>query len=157
VTFFTACIVRAYEALHSKGFVYRDMKPANVLLKDNGYCVLIDFGLAAKMDTALKGKCGTRGYWSPEMVKGDQYLASGDWWSLGVTLVELLTGKKPFKKKFQKYLHTRQPARAAMTPHPTRAHACAAGPRRTSRPCTSFCPRPSPPTEHELVCLLLAR
>ena len=36
-------------------------------------------GLAAKMDTALKGKCGTRGYWAPEMVKGDQYLASGDW------------------------------------------------------------------------------
>jgi serine/threonine protein kinase len=99
VCFFTACIVMAYEALHTAGFVYRDMKPANVLLKDNGYCVLIDFGLAAKMDTALKGKCGTRGYWAPEMVKGDQYLASADWWSLGVTLVELLTGKKPFKKK----------------------------------------------------------
>merc|ERR1719238_2306229 len=96
----------AYEALHTKGFVYRDMKPANVLLKDNGYCVLIDFGLAAKMDTALKGKCGTRGYWAPEMVKGDQYLASGDWWSFGVTLIELLTGKKPFKKKFQKYKNT---------------------------------------------------
>ena len=106
VKFFTACIVMAYEALHSKGFVYRDMKPANVLIKDNGYAVLIDFGLAAKLDTALKGKCGTRGYWSPEMVKGDQYLYSGDWWSLGVTLVELLTGKKPFKKKFQKYKNT---------------------------------------------------
>lgn len=59
----------AYEALHSKGYVYRDMKPANVLIKDNGYCVLIDFGLAAKVETAIKGKCGTRGYWSPEMVK----------------------------------------------------------------------------------------
>lgn len=106
VRFFAACIVMAYEALHTAAFVYRDMKPANVLLKDNGYCVLIDFGLAAKMDTALKGKCGTRGYWAPEMVKGDQYLASTDWWSLGVTLVELLTGKKPFKKKFQKYKNT---------------------------------------------------
>ena len=68
--------------------------------------MLIDFGLAAKVESALKGKCGTRGYWAPEMVKGDQYLFSGDWWSLGVTLVELITGKKPFKKKFQKYKNT---------------------------------------------------
>ena len=58
------------------------------------------------METALKGKCGTRGYWAPEMVRGSQYLYSVDWWSLGVTLVELLTGKKPFKKKFQKYKTT---------------------------------------------------
>ena len=35
--FFTACIIMAYEALHTKGFVYRDMKPANVLIKDDGY------------------------------------------------------------------------------------------------------------------------
>ena len=38
-----------------------------------------------------------------QMVKGEQYLFSVDWWSLGVTAIELLTGKKPFKKKFQKY------------------------------------------------------
>ena len=67
--FFTACIVNAYEALHANGYVYRDMKPANVLIKENEYAVLIDFGLAAKLNTALKGKCGTRGYWPPEMVK----------------------------------------------------------------------------------------
>ena len=58
--FFTACIVNAYEALHANGYVYRDMKPANVLIKENGYAVLIDFGLAAKLNTALKGKCGER-------------------------------------------------------------------------------------------------
>ena len=73
----------------------------------DGYACLVDFGLAANVsEAALKGKCGTRGYWAPEMVKGEQYLYSVDWWSLGVTLVELITGKKPFKKKFQKYKHT---------------------------------------------------
>ncbi|KAL1528188.1 hypothetical protein AB1Y20_009547 [Prymnesium parvum] len=104
VAFFAACIVAGFQALHSKGFVYRDMKPPNVLIKRDGYACLIDFGLAASVsDAALKGKCGTRGYWAPEMVKGEQYLYSVDWWSLGVTLVELITGKKPFKKKLVKY------------------------------------------------------
>lgn len=103
VCFFAACMVLAYEALHTAGFVYRDMKPANVLLKSNGYCCLTDFGLTAKVASALKGKCGTRGYWAPEMVKGDQYIYSADWWSLGVMLTELITGKKPFKKRLQKF------------------------------------------------------
>ena len=67
--FFTACIVMAYQALHSRGFVYRDMKPANVLIKQDGYACLIDFGLAANVsEAALKGKCGTRGYWAPEVI-----------------------------------------------------------------------------------------
>ena len=60
VCFFAACMVLAYEALHTAGFVYRDMKPANVLLKSNGYCCLTDFGLTAKVASALKGKCGDR-------------------------------------------------------------------------------------------------
>ena len=105
VAFCAACVVQALDALHSAGFVYRDIKPANVVLKANGYCVLVDFGLAASVaDSPLRGRCGTRGYWSPEMVKG-LYLTSGDWWSLGVMLVELISGGKPFKRKFQKHKH----------------------------------------------------
>ena len=62
--------------------------------------------LTAKVASALKGKCGTRGYWAPEMVKGDQYIYSADWWSLGVMITELITGKKPFKKRLQKFKNT---------------------------------------------------
>ncbi len=79
--FFAACIVLGYEALHGAHWVYRDMKPANVLLSSRGYCCLIDFGLAARVEhRAVSGKCGTRGYWAPEMVKGDPYTFSSDWY-----------------------------------------------------------------------------
>ena len=47
----------------------------------------------------IKQCAGTCGYWSPEQINKDSYTTQPDWWSLGVTLLELLTGKKPFKKK----------------------------------------------------------
>ena len=98
-------MVLAYEALHTAGFVYRDMKPANVLLKSNGYCCLTDFGLTAKVASALKGKCGTRGYWAPEMVARRSYGKPVDFWSLGVLVYEMLAGEPPFYHRETKELH----------------------------------------------------
>ena len=45
---------------------------------------------------AIKQCSGTRGYWAPEMVKGDRYLYSGDWWTLGVLIYEMVAGRTPF-------------------------------------------------------------
>ncbi|CAM9312289.1 unnamed protein product, partial [Heterosigma akashiwo] len=57
------------DALHRHNLVYRDLKPDNVLLDDEGYCRISDLGLATEVTPTLSGACGTRGYWAPEMLR----------------------------------------------------------------------------------------
>ena len=81
------------------------MKPENVLLDQYGNCCISDFGLACHMGrNGLKGKCGTRGYWSPEMLSGERYFLSTDWWSFGCLVYALIHGKSPFRTSRAKSL-----------------------------------------------------
>lgn len=93
------CDVLHYLHSQSPSIIYRDMKPANVMLKPNGQIVLIDFGMAREFnhnnnhDTAL---LGTHGYAAPEQYGGNrQSDARTDIYSLGVTLYHLVTGHDP--------------------------------------------------------------
>uniref|UniRef100_A0A6B2LHS6 Protein kinase domain-containing protein n=1 Tax=Arcella intermedia TaxID=1963864 RepID=A0A6B2LHS6_9EUKA len=76
------------------------MKPENILLSSHGYLVLTDFGLSKTGLYAENARtntfCGTPEYMAPEVLRGEYYTKSIDWWSLGTLMYELLCGTTPF-------------------------------------------------------------
>lgn len=94
-------LAMALDAIHEVGIFHRDLKPGNVMLRDDGSIALIDFGLAKhvalKMEVTDKGLIfGTPHYMSPEQGHGKPIDARSDIYALGIMLYEMLTGKKPF-------------------------------------------------------------
>jgi serine/threonine protein kinase/CheY-like chemotaxis protein len=94
-------IGRALDGVHSAGVLHRDLKPGNVMLRDDGTLALIDFGLAK--DDALAREITDRGtifgtphYMSPEQGHGEPIDMRSDLYSLGVILFEMLARRKPF-------------------------------------------------------------
>jgi serum/glucocorticoid-regulated kinase 2 len=96
-----AQIALAIGYVHSKDIIYRDLKPENVMIENDGYVKLIDFGLSRilPMDDIALTFWGTAEYCSPEMINEVGHNKNTDWWALGVILYEMLVGIPPFYDK----------------------------------------------------------
>jgi serine/threonine protein kinase len=94
-------IAGALNYAQEKGFVHRDVKPDNILLRDDGSAVLTDFGIARACDSSLRmtktgAVVGTPHYMSPEQARGRPIDGRADLYSLGIVLYEMLVGRVPY-------------------------------------------------------------
>lgn len=98
--FYAAEVLLAIDYLHSIGVIYRDLKPENVLIDEQGHVKLTDFGLSIcgidDSNCLAYTFCGTACYLAPEIIKNQGYNKAVDYWSLGVLVFEMITGVSPF-------------------------------------------------------------
>mmetsp|Transcript_2727 Transcript_2727/g.4278 ORF Transcript_2727/g.4278 Transcript_2727/m.4278 type:complete len:252 (+) Transcript_2727:867-1622(+) len=98
--FYIAEIVVALGDLHSRNIIYRDLKPDNVVIDDEGHAQLIDFGMAKsqikEVQRGARTFCGSVKYLAPEMLKKIGHGQSLDWYLLGVLLYEMIIGVTPY-------------------------------------------------------------
>ncbi|XP_045153088.1 beta-adrenergic receptor kinase 1 [Echinops telfairi] len=105
--FYAAEIILGLEHMHNCYVVYRDLKPANILLDEHGHVRISDLGLACDFSKKKPhASVGTHGYMAPEVLqKGVAYDSSADWFSLGCMLFKLLRGHSPFRQHKTKDKH----------------------------------------------------
>ncbi|XP_051996585.1 serine/threonine-protein kinase N2-like isoform X1 [Xyrauchen texanus] len=97
--FYAACVVSGLQFLHDHKIVYRDLKLDNLLLDNEGYVKIADFGLC-KEGMGFRDRtntfCGTPEFLAPEVLTETSYTRAVDWWGLGVLIFEMLVGESPF-------------------------------------------------------------
>lgn len=108
-------LVDAVHALHELGKLHRDIKPSNVLVGDGGRVVLVDVGLASRIESyqselsRFGSIAGTLEYMAPEQMRAQTLTRAADWYSVGVLLYEALSGGLPYGQRGPRLLNQTQP------------------------------------------------
>ena len=96
-------VLDALVAAHAVGVIHRDVKPSNVMIRDDGHVTLTDFGIARTDGdpriTSTGLLLGSPSYVAPELVRGAAPVPASDLWSLGATLYTLVEGRPPFERR----------------------------------------------------------
>ena len=94
--FYIGSILLMLDYLQKKYIAHRDIKPSNIMIDDNGYLKMIDFGTAKVLKDYTSTIIGTPHYIAPEILQGKGYSLSCDFWSLGICMFEIFYGIYPF-------------------------------------------------------------
>eukprot|EP00898_Chlorokybus_atmophyticus_P005851 jgi/Chlat1/6267/Chrsp44S09051 len=89
-------VLLVFEYLHEQNIIYRDLKPENLLLDNQGHVKVTDFGFAKRIDHRTYTLCGTPDYLAPEIILNKGHGKPVDWWAFGVLIYEMLAGYPPF-------------------------------------------------------------
>jgi len=105
--YYAAGVTFAFEHLHERNVIYRDLKPENLLLTENGEIKLTDMGLAKFVIGKTYTTCGTPDYFAPELIASTGHTRAVDWWTLGVLIFELMSGHPPFESAYPMQIYTK--------------------------------------------------
>lgn len=96
--FYCSVIADTLSFMHIRGYIFRDLKPENVLIDKDGYPLLTDFGFTRRLMKNEKSytMCGTPNYLPPEIIKNTGHGPPADNWSLGILIYEVVQGENPF-------------------------------------------------------------
>jgi len=95
--FYAASVLLAFCQIHVRKIAYRDLKPENLVMDNDGYLKIVDFGLAKKVEGGKTWTlCGTPDYLAPEVILNEGHDWAVDYWALGVLIYEMTAGSPPF-------------------------------------------------------------
>merc|ERR1719190_224688 len=105
--YYVAGVVFSFEHLHERRIIYRDLKPENLLLTEQGHLKLTDMGLAKFVIGKTYTTCGTPDYFAPELIASTGHTNALDWWTLGILIFEMMSGHPPFESAYPMQIYSK--------------------------------------------------